>query len=320
MGIRAPAQKWEARMGGTKMLLGKSSPCIGQRVSTVLIIFVVIFGAAFASLLSTDALAQTPSPEDNAFQSYEDAHASICALYGCGNVSGAQAPHIIAPDPCFVAQNAMRPCTSEPVGVDPNLVGTWDLPIKNGLWVLNILRNGTYNFHSEAHDGTPSHAGTFSANNGHYSLKAKTGFTDAGDYLFQPPNIWIANGQHGAAAWLRPDLAQSALRPCASAKLPMTNSATLDTNLVGTWNLPRKNGLWVWEISRNGTYKFDSEAGDGTPSHTGTFTANNFHWSLMATTGLPGYTDTGLYLFQAPNIWIATGNLGAAAWLHPSCN
>lgn len=234
----------------------------------------------------------------------------------------ARKPPRIGYDPCFLAQNAMRPCTSDqsqvskPVGVDPNLVGTWEIPFKGGPWVLNILRNGTYNFHGEAHDGAPLHAGTFSANNGHWSLKAKTGYTDAGDYLFQAPNIWIATGQLGAAAWLRPDLAQSAMRPCASAKLSMSNSATVDPNLVGTWNLPFKNGPWVWDISGEGTYKFHSEAGDGAPSHAGAFSASNGQWSLMATTG---YADHGLYLFQAPNIWMATGQLGAAAWLRPSC-
>ena len=50
----------------------------------------------------------------------------------------------IGSDPCYLAQNAMRPCTSadmealKPHGVDPNLVGTWEIPMKGGLWVLTI--------------------------------------------------------------------------------------------------------------------------------------------------------------------------------------
>lgn len=53
-------------------------------------------------------------------------------------------------DPCFLAQNAMRPCTSDshpasiPAGVDPSLVGTWELPVKGGPWILKILSRGTY--------------------------------------------------------------------------------------------------------------------------------------------------------------------------------
>ena len=63
-------------------------------------------------------------------------------------------------------------------------------------------------------------------------------------------------------------------------------------------------------------YTFHSEAGDGAPSHTGNFAARDGQWSLNATTGIVGYTDSGLYLFQAPNVLMATGKLGGAAWLN----
>ena len=39
----------------------------------------------------------------------------------------------------------------------------------------------------------------------------------------------------------------------------------VDPNLVGTWKLPLNGGPWVWEIHRDGTYSFHSEAGDGAP-------------------------------------------------------
>ena len=55
------------------------------------------------------------------------------------------------------------------MGVDAHLVGTWDLPFKGGRWVLTIRRVGTYQFHSEAHDGAKPHSGTFSAGNGHWA-------------------------------------------------------------------------------------------------------------------------------------------------------
>jgi hypothetical protein len=301
----------------------KSSLRMWRRVWTVLIVFAASSGTAMAWLFCTGAYAQTPTPEENAIQSHNAAQSAICSLYGCNGSGGQRQRMIVGYDPCYLAQNAMRPCTSDqgqaskPVGVDPNLLGTWELPFKNGPWVLSILRDGTYRFHSEAGDGAPSHAGTFSASNGHWSLKATTGYIDTGLYLFQAPNIWIATGRLGAAAWLRPALAQTAMRPCTSDQEQASKPVGVDPNLLGTWELSFKGGPWVWEILRDGTYKFHSEARDGAPSHAGTFSASNGHWSLNATTG---YTDTGLYLFQAPNIWIATGRLGAAAWLRPGTN
>jgi hypothetical protein len=249
-----------------------------------------------------------------------NATVASCTGYPGSGSSPAQGPRI-GYDPCYLAQNAMRPCTTDqghaakPVGVDANLVGTWQLPFKGGPWVLTIGRDGTYKFHSEARDGAPSRSGSFSASNGQWSLKSNDGYADAGYYLFQAPDIWIATGKLGAAAWLRPALAEKSMRPCASGQRQVAKSVGVDANLIGTWRLPLKGGPWVWEILRDGTYKFHSEARDGAPSHSGTFTASNGHWSLKSTTG---YTDAGYYLFQAPDIWIASGNLGAGAWLGPA--
>jgi hypothetical protein len=110
-------------------------------------------------------------------------------------------------DPCYLAQNALRPCApaqqppAKPVGVDRNIVGTWELPQKGGIWVLEIHRDGTYKFHSEAADGVAPNAGTFSARGGRWSLLATSGYTDGGTYLYQPPDTWIATGKLGTAAW-----------------------------------------------------------------------------------------------------------------------
>ncbi len=112
-------------------------------------------------------------------------------------------------DPCYLAQNAMRPCgsdrrqVSKPAGVDPNLVGTWELPQTTGFWVLKVIGNGTYKFHSEARDGIPSNAGTFSASNGHWSLSASNGYTDSGSYWISSHDYWGVAGQHGPAVWHR---------------------------------------------------------------------------------------------------------------------
>jgi hypothetical protein len=152
----------------------------------------------FAFLIGTAAHADS-------VQDANIAEAENCNNTGlCSHGPGRAAPSL---DPCYIAQNTIRPCTSEqrqppkPVGVDPNTVGTWDLPLKGGPWVWEIHRDGTYRFHSEAGDGAPPHAGTFSASNGHWSLKATTGYTDSGTYLFQAPDTLIATGQLGTAAW-----------------------------------------------------------------------------------------------------------------------
>src|SRR5579862_4335809 len=163
--------------------------------------------------------------------SAKPAHAA-CALgpsdaaYGNGmDVYCTPDPPAPAPNPsgpvipkCMTAQNAMRPCDPvKPHGVDPNLIGTWELPLKGGLWVLTIKADGTYTFHSDAHDGVPSHGGTFTAGNGSWSMESKTEsvkYSGSGNYLYQAPNTFIATSiatnQKGAVAWLRPELAQAA--------------------------------------------------------------------------------------------------------------
>jgi hypothetical protein len=300
------------------MLLRKAVSYLGG-VGAALIVFAAICGAALLCFVDTAAHAQQPTADDFI------AEADYCHFTGlCGNGGGQAAAPRIGYDPCYLAQNAMRPCTSadmkalQPHGVDPNLVGTWQLPLKNGPWVLTINADGTYAFRSDAHDGVQAHAGSFAASNGAWTMKAKTGYAGSGNYLYQAPNIFLATSQRGAVSWLRPELAQVAMH-CTVVRQKPTNPAMLDANLIGTWQLPVKRGNWVWEIAANGTYKFHSEALDGAPSHAGVFTATKGQWTLTATTGLPGYTDNGQYLFQAPNIWMAKGKLGGAAWTRP-CN
>lgn len=153
----------------------------------------------FAFLIGTAAHAQ------NAIQDAEIAEAENCQNTGlCGHGPGPAAPAV---DPCYIAQNAMRPCTPaqrqppKTVGVDPHTVGTWELTVNNARWVWEIYRNGTYKFHTEGADVAGSHAGTFSASHGYWSLKATTGYTDSGTYLIQPPDTLVATGQLGTAAW-----------------------------------------------------------------------------------------------------------------------
>jgi len=123
----------------------------------------------------------------------------------------------LAPDPCFVAQNAMRPCPAAPsrplrAGVEPRLVGTWVAVVNGGRWVWEIDRNGAYRFHSEAGDGAPSHRGIMSAHAGHWSLQATSGlpgWTDGGSYTFHPPATMNATGRLGSGVWLRANVAKN---------------------------------------------------------------------------------------------------------------
>ena len=88
--------------------------------------------------------------------------------------------------------------------VDPNMVGTWELFLNPGRWIWRVAPNGTYEFHSEAMDDTPSNAGTFSASNGHYTLHAiTTSWDDAGTYKVQSPGVVVATGKLGTGTWKR---------------------------------------------------------------------------------------------------------------------
>jgi hypothetical protein len=278
----------------------------------------------FAGLVAALCFAHGTAHAQGASIDDQVAQQEFCNIAGCGNGGGQTTVTHTGPDPCYLAQNAVRPCTSadmealKPQGVDPNLVGTWEIPMKGGLWVLTINANGTYAFRSEAHNGAQAQAGSFAASNGAWTMKAKTGYADSGNYLYQAPNIFIATGKLGAASWMRPELAQVAMG-CTVTAQKSANPTNLDANLVGTWQLPVKTGNWVLEITADGAYKFHSEAQDGAPSHAGVFTASKGVWTLTATTGIPGYTDHGVYLFQTPDIWMARGNLGGAAWIRP-CN
>ena len=109
--------------------------------------------------------------------------------------------------------------------------------------------------------------------------------------------------------------------PCASddvrwsSPLPLPpggSTATVDPNMVGTWELFINPGRWVWRIAPNGTYELHSEAMDATPSNAGTFTASNGHYTLHAIS--MNWDDAGTYKVQSPGVVIATGKLGTGTW------
>ena len=117
-------------------------------------------------------------------------------------------------DPCYIAQNALRPCTPEqrqspnPVGVDHNLVGTWELSVPGAQgvarWVWEIHPNGSYDFHAEGAGAAPSHRGSFAAAQGHYTLKSTTlEWNDTGTYQVTAPDTLVATGRLGTGSWHR---------------------------------------------------------------------------------------------------------------------
>ena len=87
--------------------------------------------------------------------------------------------------------------------VDQAMVGTWALTTNGGRWLWAIRPDGTYEFHSEAADGAPAHAGKFSGHGGKWSLQATSGYSDGGTYSLQPPDTLTATGRLGTANWQR---------------------------------------------------------------------------------------------------------------------
>ncbi len=88
--------------------------------------------------------------------------------------------------------------------LDPRFVGTWELLINPGHWIWRIAPNGTYEFHSEAMDGAPTHAGTFTASKGQYKLHAiNLTWDDVGTYTFQGPDTILGHGKLGPGTWHR---------------------------------------------------------------------------------------------------------------------
>lgn len=89
--------------------------------------------------------------------------------------------------------------------VDPATVGTWEAPMNPGRWVWEIAPNGAYEFHTEAPDGAPSHAGGFASANGKWKLQSNVGYSDSDDgtYQMQGPDAMAMSGKLGLGTWHR---------------------------------------------------------------------------------------------------------------------
>lgn len=92
------------------------------------------------------------------------------------------------------------------LSIDPKVVGVWEIPVNGGRWFLEVDPRQTYAFHSDANDGAPTTSGSFATSAGYWSLRATTGYTDAGTYTIQPQDTFVATSQRlpGKAYWHHP--------------------------------------------------------------------------------------------------------------------
>ena len=91
----------------------------------------------------------------------------------------------------------------------------------------------------------------------------------------------------------------------------------IDPALVGSWELmvssDRGLSRWVWNILPNGTYNFHSEGGRPAPTHEGTMTAANGHWTLHVVKGMRNWDDGGSYDVHDTTA-VIIGKLGTGNW------
>jgi hypothetical protein len=168
-------------------------------------------GCCFALLLASLNVSSAKAQAVDYGKMNAEACSNAMGVGACsGGLPSVRAPVKISrdPDPCFVAQNALRPCNlaaqapAQPVSIDPHVLGKWYTRRANGLWVFEVFPNGTYRFHSEAGDGVAPHAGSLSAGNRHWSMRATTGYADEGTYVLQSPDVWFTTGRQGSTTWL----------------------------------------------------------------------------------------------------------------------
>jgi hypothetical protein len=93
---------------------------------------------------------------------------------------------------------------------------------------------------------------------------------------------------------------------------PGAKPGSVDPALVGLWKFNVSSGIWVWQISANGTYTFHSEATDKVQPHDGMFTASNGKYTLHSDTTI--WDDQGSYAMQGSTATLMTGKLGTGTW------
>lgn len=139
------------------------------------------------------------------------------------------------------------------------------------------------------------------------------GCTSAGvpTFLWAPLASAPATGPH----FLPCQIAQNADRPCTNQE-QSSGPTGVDSGLVGTWEIvtptPAGNARWVWEIHRDGTYRFHAEGPGAVPGHSGTFAASQGHYVLNSTT--TNWNDAGTYQLTDRATLFAKGKLGPGTW------
>ncbi|MGE0724636.1 MAG: hypothetical protein AB7O45_09680 [Alphaproteobacteria bacterium] len=93
----------------------------------------------------------------------------------------------------------------------------------------------------------------------------------------------------------------------------------VDPRLVGTWTLQTMNTAGgtvrsIWEIDRDGGYRFRAEGAGAPPAHAGRGVFAQGQWSLRASEGQPGWTDAGSYQVVGGDHVFFVGRLGPGTW------
>jgi Sel1 repeat-containing protein len=130
-----------------------------------------------------------------------------------------------------------------------------------------------------------------------------------------PSNLWAPLASAPVRHFLPCQIAQNADRPCTNQEQSYVPTG-VDGGLVGTWEIvtPTPAGIarWVWEIHKDGTYRFHAEGPGAVQAHRGTFAASNGHYLLNSTT--IKWNDAGTYQLEDSATLLATGKLGSGTW------
>jgi hypothetical protein len=154
------------------------------------------------------AVAATPVPNQYGVSTGATrGSAAAEALALCAKDRGINCVVSLAPcgsDDVRFASPLPLPPGGKPGSVDPAVVGLWGLNVNGGIWVWQITANGTYQFHSEATDGTLPNNGTFAASNGKYTDHSiMMQWDDQGTYTMQGTTAMVMTGKSGTGTWYR---------------------------------------------------------------------------------------------------------------------
>ncbi len=143
----------------------------------------------------------------------------------------------------------MACCATAAEGVDPNVVGVWQLAVPGpggkAIWIWDIRANGTYEFRIEGLGAQGGHSGKLVAKNGQWTLTATTmKYADGGKYRNPDPNTFIATGQLGTASWTR-----KAPAVVTNKKIPSTQKST--TSPSSTSRKPSSGSNPFTELTKN---------------------------------------------------------------------